>query len=84
MFHRWCMACHESQMVNPRATPKAPLRPLSLIQVPFERIETDLFKSSSGHQTAQWHYGTDYAKSVCALTRSYKNTHKSSNWLVKM
>ncbi len=32
---RWCAACRECQLVNPPASPKAPLRPLPLMQVPF-------------------------------------------------
>ncbi len=39
---RWCVACQECQMVNPPATAKAPLRPLLLMEVPFERIGMDL------------------------------------------
>ncbi len=39
---RWCAACRECQLVNPPASPKAPLRPLPLMQVPFERIGMDL------------------------------------------
>ncbi len=38
---RWCAACRECQLVNPPASPKAPLRPLPLMQVPFERIGMD-------------------------------------------
>ncbi len=39
---RWCAACRECQLVNPPASPKVPLRPLPLMQVPFERIGMDL------------------------------------------
>ncbi|XP_061757255.1 uncharacterized protein LOC133553258 [Nerophis ophidion] len=39
---RWCASCPDCQLVNPAATPRAPLRPLSLIEVPFERIGMDL------------------------------------------
>ncbi|XP_061918090.1 uncharacterized protein LOC133659350 [Entelurus aequoreus] len=39
---RWCAACSDCQLVNPAATPKAPLRPLPLMEVPFERIGMDL------------------------------------------
>ncbi len=38
----WCAACRECQLVNPPASPKAPLRPLPLMQVPFERIGMNL------------------------------------------
>ncbi len=34
--------CRECQLVNPPATAKAPLRPLPLMEVPFERIGIDL------------------------------------------
>ncbi|XP_051571299.1 uncharacterized protein LOC127450889 [Myxocyprinus asiaticus] len=50
---RWCAACRECQLVNAPATPKAPLRPLPLIEVPFERIGMDLVgpleRSARGH-----------------------------------
>ncbi len=39
---RWCADCRECQLVNPPACPKAPLCPLLLMQVPFERIGMDL------------------------------------------
>ncbi|KAL7886261.1 hypothetical protein AOLI_G00065560 [Acnodon oligacanthus] len=39
---RWCALCHECQLVNPPAIPKAPLRSLPLIKVTFERIGMDL------------------------------------------
>ncbi len=51
---RWCAACRECQLVNPPASPKAPLRPLPLMQVPFERIGMDLIgpleRSARGHR----------------------------------
>ncbi|XP_051500808.1 uncharacterized protein LOC127409893 [Myxocyprinus asiaticus] len=51
---RWCAACRECQLVNPLATPKAPLRPLPLIKVPFGRIGMDLVgpleRSARGHR----------------------------------
>jgi len=40
--HRWCAACPECQLVNPPAIPKAPLRPLPLMEVPFEHMAMDL------------------------------------------
>ena len=39
---RWCAACPECQLVNAPAIPKAPLRPIPLVEVPFERIGMDL------------------------------------------
>ena len=41
---RWCASCRECQLDNPPATPKAPLRPLPLIEVPFDRIAMDLIR----------------------------------------
>ncbi|XP_061764264.1 uncharacterized protein LOC133557636 [Nerophis ophidion] len=41
-LRRWCTACPGCQLVNPAATPRVPLRPLPLIEVPFERIGMDL------------------------------------------
>ena len=43
-LHRWCAFCRECQLVNPPATPKAPLRPVPLIETPFERIGMDLLR----------------------------------------
>ncbi len=45
LFWPACAACRECQLVNPPASPKAPLRPLPLMQVPFERIGMDLIGS---------------------------------------
>lgn len=39
---QWCEACRKCQLVNPPATPKAPLHPLPLIEVIFKRIVLDL------------------------------------------
>ncbi len=52
-FCRWCVACCECQLVYPVASPKAPLYPLPLLEVPFERIGMDLIgpleSSAHGH-----------------------------------
>lgn len=40
--HRWCASCPECQLVNQPAVPKALLRPLPLMEIPFERIGMDL------------------------------------------
>ncbi|XP_061833116.2 uncharacterized protein [Nerophis lumbriciformis] len=40
-MRRWCAACSDCHQVNPAAS-RAPLRPLPLIEVPFERIGMDL------------------------------------------
>ncbi|XP_077936125.1 uncharacterized protein LOC144383152 [Gasterosteus aculeatus] len=39
---RRCASCPECQLVNAPAIPRAPLRPLPLVEVPFERIGMDL------------------------------------------
>ncbi len=53
---RWCAACRECQLVNPPASQKVPLRPLPLMQFPFERIVMDLIRplerSARGHRFA--------------------------------
>jgi len=46
---RWCAACPEFQLVNPPAIPKAPLRPLPLMEVPFERMAMDLIGDGPHH-----------------------------------
>ncbi|XP_051509646.1 uncharacterized protein LOC127415117 [Myxocyprinus asiaticus] len=67
---RWCAACRECQLVNPPATPKAPLRPLPLIEVPFERIGMDLVgpleRSARGHRfvLVLVDYATRYPEAV--------------------
>lgn len=52
--HRWCVACRECQLVNPPASPKAPLRLLPLIEVPFERTGMErvgpLTRITRGHR----------------------------------
>lgn len=50
-MHRWCMSCPDCQMVSQPAVPKAPLRPLPLMEVPFERIGMDLI--GLFHQSAR-------------------------------
>ena len=42
---RWCAACPECQLVNALATPKVPLHPLSLMEIPFQRVAMDLIGS---------------------------------------
>uniref|UniRef100_A0AAQ4REK5 Gypsy retrotransposon integrase-like protein 1 n=1 Tax=Gasterosteus aculeatus aculeatus TaxID=481459 RepID=A0AAQ4REK5_GASAC len=39
---RWCASCPQCQLVNQPAIPKAPLRPLPLMELPFERLGMDL------------------------------------------
>ncbi len=67
---RWCAACCECQLVNPPATAKAPLRPLSLVEFPFERIGMDLIgpleRSACRHRFAfvLVDYATRYPEAV--------------------
>uniref|UniRef100_A0A8C1RD31 Gypsy retrotransposon integrase-like protein 1 n=1 Tax=Cyprinus carpio TaxID=7962 RepID=A0A8C1RD31_CYPCA len=76
---RWCASCHECQLVNPPATPKAPLCPLPLTQVPFERIGMDLIgpleRSARGHRFALVlvDYATRYPEAVPLRTISAKS-----------
>ncbi len=67
---RWRAACRECQLVHPLAYPKAPLRPLPLMQVPFERIGMDLTgpleQLARGHRFALVlvNYATRYPEAV--------------------
>uniref|UniRef100_A0A8C1LM62 Gypsy retrotransposon integrase-like protein 1 n=1 Tax=Cyprinus carpio TaxID=7962 RepID=A0A8C1LM62_CYPCA len=76
---RWCASCRECQLVNPPATPKAPLCPLPLMQVPFERIGMDLIgpleRSARGHRFALVlvDYATRYPEAVPLRTISAKS-----------
>ena len=51
-MHQWCASCPECQLVTPPAVPRAPLRPLPLVQVPFDRIDIirPLERSAQGHR----------------------------------
>uniref|UniRef100_A0A8C1RIN6 Gypsy retrotransposon integrase-like protein 1 n=1 Tax=Cyprinus carpio TaxID=7962 RepID=A0A8C1RIN6_CYPCA len=76
---RWCASCRECQLVNPPATPKAPLRPILLVQVPFERIGMDLIgpleRSARGHRFALVivDYATRYPEAVALRNISAKS-----------
>ncbi len=76
---RWCAACRECQLVNPPASPKAPLRPLPLMKVPFERIGMDLIgpleRSARGHRFALVlvDYATRYPEAVALRNISAKS-----------
>ncbi len=76
---RWCAACRECQLVNPPASPKAPLRPLPLVQVPFDRIGMDLIgpleRSARGHRFALVlvDYATRYPEAVALRSISAKS-----------
>ncbi len=76
---RWCAACRECQLVNPPAISKAPLRPLPLVEAPFERIGMDLIgpleHSARGHRFALVlvDYATRYPEAVPLRTISAKS-----------
>ncbi len=65
--------------MNPPASPKAPLRPLPLMQVPFERIGMDLIgpleRSARGHRFALVlvDYATRYPEAVALRNISAKS-----------
>ncbi len=72
-------ACRECQLVNSPASPKAPLRPLPLMQVPFEIIGMDLIgpleRSARGHRFALVlvDYATRYPEAVALRNISAKS-----------
>lgn len=76
---RWCAGCQECQLVNPPASSKAPLRPLPLMEVPFERTGMDLIgpleRSARGHRFALVlvDYATRYPEAVPLHTISTKS-----------
>uniref|UniRef100_A0A673L0D0 Gypsy retrotransposon integrase-like protein 1 n=1 Tax=Sinocyclocheilus rhinocerous TaxID=307959 RepID=A0A673L0D0_9TELE len=76
---RWCASCRECQLVNPPASPKAPLRPLLLMQVRFERIGMDLIgpleRIARGHRFALVlvDYATRYPEAVALRSISAKS-----------
>ncbi len=76
---RWCAACRECQLVNPPAISKVPLRPLPLLEVPFQRIGMDLIepleRSAHGHRFALVlvDYATRYPEAVPLHTISTKS-----------
>ncbi len=76
---RCCAACRECQLVNPLATAKAPLRPLPLMEVPFERIGMDLIgpleRSARGYRFALVlvDYATRYPEAVPLCSISAKS-----------
>ncbi|XP_026003826.1 uncharacterized protein LOC113009615 [Astatotilapia calliptera] len=76
---RWCASCLDCQLVNQPAIPKAPLRPLPLIEVPFERIGMDLIgpfhRSARGYRfvLVLVDYATRYPEAVPLRTISAKS-----------
>ena len=67
---RWCAACPECELVNTPATPKAPLSPLPLMEIPFERVAMDLIgpfhRSTQGYRfvLVLLDYATRYPEAV--------------------
>ena len=76
---RWCASCRECQLVNQPAIPRAPLRPLPLMEVPFERIGMDLIgpfpRSARGYRfvLVLVDYATRYPEAVPLRTISAKS-----------
>ena len=76
---RWCASCRECQLVNQPAIPRAPLRPLPLMEVPFERIGMDLNgpfpRSARGYRfvLVLVDYATRYPEAVPLRTISAKS-----------
>lgn len=76
---RWCAACRECQLVNSPASPKAPLCPLPLMQVPFERVGMDLIgpleQSARGYRftLVLVVYATPYPEAVALHSISAKS-----------
>ena len=75
----WCASCRECQLVNQPAIPRAPLRPLPLMEIPFERIGMDLI--GPFHPSARGYrfvlvlvdYATRYPEAVPLRTISAKS-----------
>ncbi|XP_061764252.1 uncharacterized protein K02A2.6-like [Nerophis ophidion] len=78
-LRRWCTACPDCQLVNSAATHRVPLRPLPLIEVPFERIGVDLVgpfhPSTKGYRFALVlvDYATRYPEAVPLRSISAKS-----------
>ena len=76
---RWCASCRECQLSNPPAIPKAPLRPLPLMEIPFERIAMDIVgpldRSSRGYRFVLVivDYATRYPEAVPLRSISAKS-----------
>ncbi|XP_059210478.1 uncharacterized protein LOC131989303 [Centropristis striata] len=76
---RWCASCPECQLVNQPAVPRAPLRSLPLIEIPFERIGMDLIgpfhRSARGYRfvLVLVDYATRYPEAVPLRTISAKS-----------
>ena len=82
--HKWCAACPECQLVNSLATPKATLRPLLLIEIPFDRVAMDLIGpfdwSTQGYRfvLVLVDYATRYPEAVPLRNISTKSVPQAS------
>ena len=76
---RWCASCPECQLVNPPAVPRAPLRPLPLVEAPFDRIGMDIIgpleRSAHGYRfvLVLIDYATRYPEAIPLRNISAKN-----------
>uniref|UniRef100_A0AAQ4Q9F2 Gypsy retrotransposon integrase-like protein 1 n=1 Tax=Gasterosteus aculeatus aculeatus TaxID=481459 RepID=A0AAQ4Q9F2_GASAC len=76
---RWCASCPQCQLVNQPAIPKAPLRPLPLMELPFERLGMDLIgpfhRSARGYRfvLVLVDYATRYPEAVPLRSISAKS-----------
>ncbi len=74
----WCAACRECQLVNPPASPKAPLRPLPLMQVPFERIGMDLIGPLERSLSLKFWLSLDHRPCARVSTPSLSSSSRST------
>ena len=76
---RWCAACPECQLVNTPTIPKPPLRPLPLVEIPFDRVAMDLIgpfdRSTQGYRfiLVLIDYATRYPEAVSLRNISTKS-----------
>ena len=65
---RLCASCPECQLVNPPAVRRAPLRPLPLVEVPFDRIGMDIIgpleRLTQGYRFVLVDYATGYPEAI--------------------
>ena len=71
---RWCAPCPECQLVNTPAIPKMPLRPLPLVEIPFDRVAMDLIspfdRSTQGYRAG---FNIKYNIRTCYLWNRRKS-----------
>ncbi|KAM9703301.1 uncharacterized protein ACNS7B_002035 isoform 1-T1 [Menidia menidia] len=82
---RWCAVCPECQLVNRPAIPRALLRPLPLMEVPFERVGMVLIgpfhRSTHGYRfvLVLVDYATRYPEAVPLRTICFKSSPESGS-----